>query len=359
MDNEENFGLIRQSAGQATVQRIPIPELRDDYILVRTVAIALNPTDYTSLDAAGSPGTLVGCDYAGVVVKVGKGVTRSFQPGDRIAGFAHGANDAYPEGGAFARYIVVKGDLQLHISDNVDFEAAASTGVAIGTSMYALHKSLSLPLPGSSSLANGEPLLVYGGSTSTGSIAVQLAAQLGYSVITTCSPKHFDLLRERGAKLLYDYRAPSVGESIRTATKNKLKLVFDTVSIESSAAICAQAFGSEGGIYCNLLDTVCSRDHVNSVSFLGYSITGEKYVYEGEKITAQPEDFTLGRQYMDIAEKLWAKGQLKMHPQRVGSKGLYRTLEGMQEMRDGKVSGEKLVDRIEDTPWPEANPSSD
>ncbi|PPJ61204.1 hypothetical protein CBER1_10283 [Cercospora berteroae] len=337
MNNEDNFGLIRQNAGQATVQRIPIPEPRDDYILVRTIAIALNLTDHTSLDAAGASGTLAG---------------------DRIAGFAHGANDPYPEGGALARYIVVKGDLQLHIPDNVDFEAASSIGVAIGTSMYALHKSLSLPLPGTPSSANGEPLLVYGGSTSTGSIAVQLAAQLGYSVITTCSPKHFDLLQERGAKRIYDY-APSVGESICDATNNQLKLVFDTVSIESSAAICAQAFGSEGGIYCNLLDTVCSREDVSSVSFLGYSMTGEQYVYEGEKIQAQLEDFILGRQYMDIAEKLWAKGQLKMHPQRVGSKGLYGTLEGMQEMRDSKLSGEKLVYRIEDTPWLEADSSSD
>lgn len=134
--------------------------------------------------------------------------------------------------------------------------------------------------------------------------------------------------------------------------------MFDTVSIESSAAICAQAFGSEGGIYCNLLDIACPREDVKSVSFLGYSLTGERYVYEGEGIPAQPEDFVLGRQYMGIAEKLWAGGQLKMHPQRVGSKGLYGALAGMQEMREGKVSGEKLVYRIEDTQWPEADPSS-
>lgn len=87
-------------------------------------------------------------------------------------------------------------------------------------------------------------------------------------------------------------------------------------------------------------------------------MTGEKYVYEGEEIPAQPENFILGRRYMDIAEKLWAEGQLKMHPQRVGSKGLFGALEGMQEMREGKVSGEKLVYRIEDTPWLEADPSS-
>lgn len=41
----QNFGLIREGAGNAVVQAIPIPKLRDDYILVKTITIALNPTD--------------------------------------------------------------------------------------------------------------------------------------------------------------------------------------------------------------------------------------------------------------------------------------------------------------------------
>lgn len=86
----QNHGLIRQGASNAVLKSIPVPKLEDDYILVRTEAIALNPTDWTTLDAKGDDGTLVGCDYAGVVAEVGKAVTKSFAMGDRVAGFAHG-----------------------------------------------------------------------------------------------------------------------------------------------------------------------------------------------------------------------------------------------------------------------------
>ena len=85
-----NFGLIRAGTGTAVLGEIPIPELRPGYILVKTVAVALNPTDWTSLDAVGDPGTIVGCDYAGIVEQVGSGVSNRFKKGDRIAGFAHG-----------------------------------------------------------------------------------------------------------------------------------------------------------------------------------------------------------------------------------------------------------------------------
>lgn len=86
----QNYGLIREDVGIARLKPTQIPDLRDDYILVRTVAVALNPTDYTTLDAPGDAGTIVGCDYAGIVEQVGNAVTKRFKKGDRIAGFAHG-----------------------------------------------------------------------------------------------------------------------------------------------------------------------------------------------------------------------------------------------------------------------------
>ena len=86
----QNYGLIREGAGHAPLRAIPMPRLRDDYVLVRPVAVALNPTDWTTLDARGDDGTIVGCDYAGIVEEVGKDVTKNFKKGDRIAGFAHG-----------------------------------------------------------------------------------------------------------------------------------------------------------------------------------------------------------------------------------------------------------------------------
>lgn len=86
----QNFGLIREGTGHAILKPIPVPKLRDDYILVRTVAVALNPTDWTTLDAVGNDGTIVGCDYAGIVEEVGKAVKKNFKKGDRVAGFGHG-----------------------------------------------------------------------------------------------------------------------------------------------------------------------------------------------------------------------------------------------------------------------------
>lgn len=67
-----------------------MPKLPDDYLLIKTVAVAINPTDWTTLDAVGDNGTLVGCDFAGIVEEVGPAVTKKFQKGDRVAGFSHG-----------------------------------------------------------------------------------------------------------------------------------------------------------------------------------------------------------------------------------------------------------------------------
>lgn len=91
------------------------------------------------------------------------------------------ANDANAENGAFARYIAVKEEIQMHIPDNVSFEAAATTGVGVGTTVYALYKVLGLPLPDSTASNHSsqtearDTVLIYGGSTATGSIAIQLA----------------------------------------------------------------------------------------------------------------------------------------------------------------------------------------
>lgn len=91
----QNFGLIREGVGNAVLRSIPIPKVHDDYLLVRTVAIALNPTDWTTIDTIGDDGTLVGVDYAGIVEEVGKNVTRNFKKGDRIAGISHGGMQVF------------------------------------------------------------------------------------------------------------------------------------------------------------------------------------------------------------------------------------------------------------------------
>lgn len=91
----QNFGLIRKGTGRAILEPIPIPTLPDDYVLIRTVAVAVNPTDWTTLEAPGDDNTLVGCDFAGTVEQVGPAVTKKFKKGDRVAGVAHGGSSRY------------------------------------------------------------------------------------------------------------------------------------------------------------------------------------------------------------------------------------------------------------------------
>ena len=87
------------------------------------------------------------------------------------------ANDRTPWSGAFARYIAVKGDLQMHIPDHVSDEAAATVVAGIATTGAALYKYLDMPLPGDSirSQEGGKTILIYGGSTATGTLAIQFA----------------------------------------------------------------------------------------------------------------------------------------------------------------------------------------
>lgn len=67
----------------------------------------------------------------------------------------------------------------MHIPEGVSFEAACTVGVAIGTVGYGLYKVLKLPFPevdaSKRSEGGGEPILIYGGSTATGTIAIQFA----------------------------------------------------------------------------------------------------------------------------------------------------------------------------------------
>jgi NADPH:quinone reductase-like Zn-dependent oxidoreductase len=70
----------------------PIPVLRDDYILVKTVFVSLNPTDWKHIVGLAPAGALIGCDYAGIVEEVGKNVKKQFRKGDRVYGLAHGGN---------------------------------------------------------------------------------------------------------------------------------------------------------------------------------------------------------------------------------------------------------------------------
>jgi NADPH:quinone reductase-like Zn-dependent oxidoreductase len=80
----------------------------------------------------------------------------------------------------------------------LSFEEAATLGVGVTTVGQGLYQSLKLPLPDKPATEKTY-LLIYGGSTATGSLAIQYAKLSGLTVGVTCSPKNFDYVKSLGA----------------------------------------------------------------------------------------------------------------------------------------------------------------
>jgi NADPH:quinone reductase-like Zn-dependent oxidoreductase len=63
----------------------------------------------------------------------------------------------------------------MRIPDGVSFEAACTVGVGIGTLGFGLYRILGLPMPDETEGQSVQPILIYGGSTATGTLAIQFA----------------------------------------------------------------------------------------------------------------------------------------------------------------------------------------
>lgn len=86
-------------------------------------------------------------------------------------------NKEKPLGGAFATYVKLVGDLALKVPEHMSIEDSAALGTAIASACMVLFWSLEWPLDLLDGREREEPLptvLVYGGSTSTGTMVLQL-----------------------------------------------------------------------------------------------------------------------------------------------------------------------------------------
>lgn len=200
------------------------------------------------------------------------------------------------ENGAFAEYLVAKAAVQTHIPERISFEEAATLGVGIVTVGQGLYQSLKLPLPTEPS-KDGTPVLIYGGSTATGTLAIQFAKLSGLTVLTTASPHNHQLCKDLGADAVFDYNDPTCAEQIRDYTQNKLHHAFDTISSEQTAAICAAALSTSSSgskIYSSLLPVEkLPRDGVQNNNTLAYCAFGETFKMgpKGQEIPGKKEDF--------------------------------------------------------------------
>lgn len=229
----------------------------DDQIVIRNHAVAVNPLEWIiQVEGTFTYGwlkypTVLGSDTAGEVVEVGQAVTR-FQAGDRVIGHAVGtdkdSNSAAE--GTFQQYTVVLERLAAPIPESMSFQDACVLPLAVSTAASGLFQKdqLGLRLPSADARPTGETLLVWGGSTSVGSNAIQLAVAAGYEVITTASPHNFDFVKSLGASQAFDYNSPTVVRDIIAVLKGRRSagaIAFGPTSADSCVRIVAAAGGSK------------------------------------------------------------------------------------------------------------------
>lgn len=239
----------------------------------------------------------------------------------------------------------------IKIPSNLSDAEAATLGVGITTVGQSLYQSLKLPLPTKPSTASPKPiLLIYGGSTATGTLAIQYAKLSGYSVVTTSSEHNFEYLKSLGADATFDYKSPTCSQDIKKWSKGSVKHALDCISEEPSASITVAAMSSTGGAYTSLLpipaETISKINPcITNNSTLGYTVVGEYFKFGTQDFPAKPEDFEFGKMFWEMSRGLLESGKVKVHKPSVDKygSGFEGILKGMEAMKQGKVSGEKLV----------------
>lgn len=82
-----------------------------------------------------------------------------------------------PQGGGFAEYALLDNVLALKIPDHMSFEEAATLGTALASALMTLFWALKWPISIMDQDKRDDtprvPVLVYGGSTSTGTMMLQ------------------------------------------------------------------------------------------------------------------------------------------------------------------------------------------
>lgn len=146
-----------------------------------------------------------GLEVSGIVAALGAGVT-DVAIGDRVC--------ALLPGGGYAELAVAASGQVLGVPDSVDLVDAAALPEAIATVWSNVFMT--------TALRSGETLLVHGGSSGIGTMAIQLARARGCQVaVTAGSPAKLEACGRLGAEILIDYREQDFVAALLEATDDR------------------------------------------------------------------------------------------------------------------------------------------
>ncbi|KAF7885591.1 uncharacterized protein EAF02_004100 [Botrytis sinoallii] len=319
---------IPTEKGQIKVGPGPTPSPRDNEVVIEVAYAAVNPTDWKMQDIAyfSMPYPWIfGADVSGTIVQLGSGVDR-FKIGQRNS-------HTNCQNTAFQSYATCSEILVSVVPDDIPLASAAVLLLATSTAAAELFKILGMPLPVLDPKPVGKTILIWGGSSSCGASAIQLAKAAGYTVVTTASIQNHDFVKSIGATHAFDYKSPTVIQDILAILQTG-DAVFDCIAQTNTQHACAEIAHKIGASkFAAVLPPVPNEYNVEPVMVNGLDV---------------------GLVDFDIGDAVWrkyvpealAKGKYLAKPDpEVLEGGLGRVQDGIDLLRNG-VSAKKVVIEI-------------
>src|SRR5438477_897030 len=281
-------------------QDAPRPEPKEDEILVRVIAAAVNPVDsYVRQGMFAKRGldnrpAILGYDIAGVVEKTGANA-KKFKPGDAVYCYL-----SVMRGGGYAEFAVAKESETGLKPKNINFEEAAAVPLAATTAWQALIDS--------GKIAKGQTVLIHGGSGGVGSFAIPIAKARGAKVIATASTAHQDLLKQLGVDQAIDYTTTKFEDMVKD-----VDVVLNCVRADALG----RSYGvvKKGGIIVSITDepdqTECAKHGIRG-SRLGAN-PDAKVLEELTKLIEARKMTPIVSQTFPLAEASKAHQQIETH----------------------------------------------
>ena len=226
---------------------LPQPEPGPGEVLIRVAAAGVNRSDLLQRRGFYPPPEgvtdVLGLECSGDIVAVGEGVT-DLPPGTHVC--------ALLAGGGYAEYVVVPAGqvatVPLGIS-LVDAGGLMEVAATVWSNVFMMGK-----------LQHGETLLVHGGGSGIGTMAIQLAKAFGARVIVTVgSPEKAEFCRELGADVAIDYKQQDFAAEMKAAgaTADVILDIIGAKYLEANVSVLSTAgrlvvIGLQGGVKAEL-----------------------------------------------------------------------------------------------------------
>lgn len=200
-------------------ETLPVPVPGPGQVLVRVAFAGVNRPDVVQRQGfyPAPPGAspIPGLEIAGTVAALGEGVT-GLLPGQQVC--------ALVSGGGYAQYCLARADHCLPVPESLPLDQAAALPETLFTVWHNVFER--------GWACEGETLLVHGGTSGIGSMAIMLGKLFGLTVIVTCGgPDKCAAALRIGADHAIDYKASDFVEEVKTITGGKgVEIVLDMVA---------------------------------------------------------------------------------------------------------------------------------